>query len=92
MPWHKKVFEYDKDRVRHEQRGLIGNDAVYDGVHYIEEHFNYNGSGPKAFGGAQKWPVLTVHIAFTVGVRRERIQYLIKKLKHFIDTEVVNAS
>ena len=47
----------------------------------IERHFNYNGSGPTAFGGAKEWPVLTICIAFEENAfkERDRIAELMKK-------------
>jgi hypothetical protein len=38
-----------------------GPGVVMDNAIQIRAHFNYNGSGPSFFGGAKKWPVITVH-------------------------------
>lgn len=39
-------------------RGLYGVAAT------LREHYHYNGSGPQAFGGAKRWPALTLVVAF----------------------------
>jgi hypothetical protein len=53
--------------------------------HTIEEHYNYNGSGDDAFGGAKKWPVVTCHVAFSTGDEKRRDDFGVK-LREFIDS------
>ena len=50
----------------------------------IEKHYNYNGGGDNAFGGAEKWPVLTLRVDFETGKEQERDE-LIEELKKFLD-------
>jgi hypothetical protein len=33
------------------------------GTLQVRVHHNYNASGNEAFGGARKWPVISVHIS-----------------------------
>ncbi len=54
---------------------------------YIEEHYNFNGSGLDSFGGAKKWPHVTVRVALPEGridLRKELANRLAAEIDKFI--------
>lgn len=55
-----------------------------DGVASIRAHRNYNGSGKQAFGGAERWPAVTIHLAFLEGAMNERESFVVAA-QAFID-------
>ena len=53
----------------------------------MERHFNYNGSGDGAFGGAEKWPVLTLKISFEENAFEQRDK-MAELLKETVDNSI----
>lgn len=81
--WQKKQDFYDKNRIREFRPCMFGIGCNYGRIE-IEKHYHYNGSGKQAFGGAEKWPVLTLQIDFETGKEQE-CNKLAEQLKQFID-------
>jgi hypothetical protein len=53
----------------------------------IHAGFSHNGSGPSAFGGADKWPTVRLEIPFCEG-QEDRRDDFVDKLKAFIEREL----
>lgn len=54
---------------------------------HIDIHHNFNGSGGEAFGGAEKWPVVSVHVALPengYGLATELAVRLSEVIKSFL--------
>lgn len=71
--------------------GKIGKGARFDTVNKVEAKHNYNGSGPKAFGGARQWPVVECHVGFQTG-EEELASEFATDLGKFIDRWLVEHS
>lgn len=70
-------FEYSR-------LGLNGRSSQSGNAHIVEVHWNYNGSGPQAFGGAREWPVVSAHVSFVEG-EEQRAEEFGAALRDFID-------
>lgn len=81
--WQTKQDFYDKDRIREFRPCMFAIGCDYGKIE-IEKHYHYNGGPKQAFGGAKKWPVLTLIIDFETGKEKERDK-LAEQLKQFID-------
>lgn len=81
--WQTEQNFCDKDRVQEFRLCMFGIGCDYGRIE-IEKHYHYNGGGKQAFGGAEKWPVLSLHVDFETGKEKERNE-LAEKLKQFID-------
>ena len=81
--WQTEQDFYDKDCTREFRPCMFGIGCDYGRIE-IEKHYHYNGSGKQAFGGAKKWPVLTLHVDFETGKEKERDE-LAEKLKKFLN-------
>lgn len=65
--------------------GLLGGPGCgMDNVHEVTNGFNYSGSGGKAFGGADKWPVVTARVSLPAG-REDLAAALASGLRAFVD-------
>lgn len=55
----------DPDQPKFLRHGVFANNCTnYTSVHSIELRSHYNGGGANAFGGAKRWPVIEVKVAF----------------------------
>lgn len=70
--------------------GKIGRGANYSNAHAIELSYQYNGSGPSAFGGAEKWPVVKLEISFQEGEEAKRAAF-VRRLVGFLESEGIHA-
>jgi len=52
----------------------------------VEVIKNYNGSGKSAFGGANEWPVVKVHIPFMAGANAEAAAFA-EKLQSWLEAQ-----
>jgi hypothetical protein len=79
----------DKNPFKGEWRrdGVLGGNCLIGGAHEVEQHYNYNGGGSDAFGGADQWPVISARVAFPAG-DEVRAAAFAAKLRAFIDQEI----
>lgn len=81
--WQTEQDFYDKDYMREFRPCMFAIGCDYGRIEF-EKHYHYNGSSDNAFGGAEKWPVLTLNIDFETGKEQERDK-LVEELKKFLD-------
>lgn len=70
-------------RFIHKYTGFLGRHAPSSNAYEIEFGYRINGSGKEAFGGADKWPHITLRIAFEEGQELEAYQFY-RKLHHLL--------
>ena len=84
MAW-KREPTFSDGRVLQHKAGKVGRNCTIDNAITIEKHYSYNGSADVgAFGGAKKWPTLTLNWEFQEGEETLR-DVTVRKLKEFID-------
>jgi len=86
--WKKQkiAVEFLSDRRTCETlSGKIARNNESENAIELECHYNYNGSGKQAFGGAIKWPVITLNWAFQEGEETHR-DVIARRLKKFVLT------
>ena len=66
MNWIRSTCE-DGTVVLARAGALGGPGYTSERAHEVKNGWNYNGSGKTAFGGAEKWPVVTVSVSFPEG-------------------------
>lgn len=81
--WQTEQNFADKEYMREYRNCIFAIGCDYGRIEF-EKYYHYNGSFGSAFGGAKKWPVLTLNIDFETGKERERDE-LVEKLKKFLD-------
>jgi len=81
--WQTEQDFCDKNRIREFRSCMFAIGCDYGKIE-IEKHYHYNGGSNYAFGGAEKWPVLTLIVDFETGKEQERDE-LVEKLKKFLD-------
>lgn len=84
--WNRNKRFHGKGII-YEREGLLACDYRTSNAHVVEVHYNYNGSGGDAFGGADEWPVVTCKIGFQEGQEAEA-DALAEKIRNLIDAEV----
>jgi hypothetical protein len=62
--------------------GRLGGNFQCSNACKIDRTYHYNGSGPNAFGGAARWPVLSVEVDFCEGdeAKRDLLDARIRKV------------
>ena len=73
-----------KNTFVYTRKGVMGRNYKACNAHKLEEHYNYNGSGDDAFGGANEWCVVTLHIGLQEGQEKLRTK-LGKELRNFTE-------
>jgi len=63
--------------------GKMGRNYTCSNAHEIKAGYNFNGSGPDAFGGAREWPTAHAKVAFQEGQEKERDAF-VEALKDFV--------
>lgn len=61
----------------------VANGTLCDNGVELVTCYAFNGSGPKAFGGAVKWPVIKLRVAFEEGKEEDRAHFA-EALKQFV--------
>lgn len=88
MNWIKKEdWNHPGDASRYTleaAKKVARNYDVEDGVE-ISARWNFNGSGPRGFGGAAKWPVALLRVSFEEGQVEERDAF-VGALQKFLDS------
>lgn len=79
---------FDGQRTEFVRSGIEAYGQKFDNAHQLELHYNFNGSGPKAFGGAKEWPVVTAKVVFQTGEEDMRDEFA-EKLASFINSFMV---
>jgi|HubBroStandDraft_2_1064218.scaffolds.fasta_scaffold12374_9 hypothetical protein len=78
-------YKPDKDQPEFRRHGVFaGGCKDYGEIHEIELRSNYSGSGKTAFGGAPRWPCVTIRIPFCEGEYALASQFA-TELGEFID-------
>lgn len=80
----------DKHSFRIAASKLAAGGITFENGIDIEACVHYNGSGPKAFGGARKWPVAKLTVSFEQGKFSERDKF-IAALQTFLHEYLFNA-
>jgi hypothetical protein len=65
--------------------------AKHTGGAHVYSCYHFNGSGPRAFGGATRWPVVEVQVSFGAGEEAKRdalAEYLKTAVEKFLKGEV----
>lgn len=82
--WNRE--KRDSGRELWSRDGLLGHNCDMPNAHTVEQHYNYNGSGGAAFGGANQWPVVSCKVSFVVG-EEKRAAHLAERLRRLINAE-----
>jgi hypothetical protein len=81
--------EYDKNtEIRYVAAGYEGRGILFENAHKIEVGHHYNGSGDDVFGGAEKWPVISLELSFQEGEEKKAVEFA-KKLMLFLEKETL---
>jgi hypothetical protein len=85
--WTSSPDYYTPTNITHKRdalfAGIASSDECHGGVE-VREHMHYNGSGPRAFGGAERWPVVTADVSLPAG-RLDLRKKLAEELRAHID-------
>ena len=79
MNWKKSCSTRDEQVAS----GKLGRNSECSNAHEVQCGYHYNGSGGKSFGGADKWPHLSVKVSFQEGEEAKRDE-LAKQMMNLI--------
>ena len=85
--WKYDFSEEDKIRTFIKTWNAYGFMGLGQGVgnaYILKARYHFNGSGPQFFGGAEKWPAVTLEVAFQVG-EEERANLFAEQLKKLVE-------
>lgn len=83
MAWWMRNNDNPDSVASHGMNGLIGRNCLMSRAHTCVVKHAYNGSGDKAFGGAEKWPVVHLKVSFQEGQEEEAKEFA-EKLRNFV--------
>ncbi len=75
-------FKKENERMR-KLAGVLANNEQVDNVATIDKFNSVNGSGSQSFGGAKKWPSLTLRVCFQADEKEQRDK-LAEKLEQVV--------
>jgi len=71
-------------RVTYCRDGFIGNGCAVEHAHEVDNHHHMNGSGDTAFGGASRWPAVSLTIGLQEG-REDLADMITDRCMKFVD-------
>ena len=81
---HFNKYTRSNGDVEFSASGLVANKDATSNAIEIRSHYFLNGSGKEHFGGAEKWPAITMSVAFQEGEESKRAAF-VEALKVFLD-------
>jgi hypothetical protein len=82
--WHKVKKAFSSTLTRWRRPGKYARSYVGEDVHSVEVHWHFNGSGKDAFGGCDKWPVVSIEVPFEEG-KESLADEFAARMRDFID-------
>ena len=84
--WRKDTLVFSSEVLGESYPGIKGRNTWIENAQTIKLVYQSNGSGPNAYGGAERWPGVSCDVSFQEG-QEEKARTFYSKLKVLIEEE-----